>query len=103
MQDIQQTVTQVFFQLKHMELQPEKVQTSSQIIQIRIKVHTNNSSSYSDYRDCPDRKFIFIIEETEEETPPLSEGEEYTFEQQLSEVGTYNLQCLNYPKIKSKI
>jgi hypothetical protein len=44
-----------------------------------------------------------MLEETEEETPPLSEGQDYYFKNQLEEVGIYHLQCLNYPKIKSKI
>ena len=44
-------------------------------MQIKIKVHSNNSSTYSDNLECIGRKFIFILEETEEETTPLSEGD----------------------------
>jgi len=49
------------------------------------------------------RKFIFIIEETDEETPPMAEGEEYLFGEVLGEVGVYHLSCINYPKIKASI
>lgn len=44
-----------------------------------------------------------MIEETDEETDPMTEGSEYQFNEVLKDIGTYHLQCLNYPKIRSVI
>ena len=55
-----------------MELTPETI-TLTEPSRIMLKIHRYNSSSTSEYSD--NRKFIFIIEETDEETPPLTEGQ----------------------------
>lgn len=46
------------------------------------------------------KKYIFGVEELDEETQPLAHGEEHLFECfQSCPNGKYELLCLNYPKI----
>lgn len=49
------------------------------------------------------RKFLFCLEESDEETPFLTEQEQHEFETKLEENTLYHLTCLNYPKIKATI
>lgn len=80
--------------LKHMALDPEvlRCQTGTTIL---LKVAYSLEHAH--------RKFLFLLEQTDEESPPLSEGEQYLFEKPLTEAGAYNLQCLNYPKVRCNI
>jgi len=77
---------------------PEKVIIQS-CTQILLKIG-NNDSGMTSCMAAHQKKFLFSIEETEEETPFLFEGEQYLFTTLLHEEGIYHLQCLNYPKIK---
>lgn len=85
-----------------MELTPELLKISKPT-QILLKICKNNSASLSDYSEGASRKFIFLLEETDEETALLCEGDEHLFAIPLVDPGIYHLQCMNYPKIKCKI
>jgi hypothetical protein len=65
-------------ELKQMELSTELI-TSTEPIKLCLKISKNNASTYSECSDSDTRRFIFLLEETDEETEPLAPGEEYLF------------------------
>ena len=50
------------------------------------------------------RKYIFAIQELDQETEPLSEGDQHLFDCfKECPSGIYHLSCLNYPKLTCEI